>query len=179
MTVICPNCGSGIAAPKKKVKTIKCPNCDMAGLDFGLDYFDEEDNPKRSFSEKHPKLTKAGYVAFAGACTAFVWWMKNKDLFTEESIPEHTPIAGSSSEPLLEDSIPAEQIRTNDSAYVNPEDYDSILREHGLSIRNLSKNRTHSPEKGKQATALGINLPPHQTIVNPFSQHHRVKKQEV
>ena len=180
MTVICPNCGGEITAPKKKVKSIKCPRCDMAGLDFGLDYFDEGDNPKQSFSEKHPKLTQAGCAAFAGACTVFALWAKNKDLFTAEPTTEYTPIADSDSKTFPEENTPANPIQTNAQAYVNPDDYESVLREHGLSFRNLGESRFRSIDKEKQIIALGMKgLDPHITVVDPFPQHHRVKKQEV
>jgi hypothetical protein len=178
MTVICPNCGGEITAPKKKAKTIKCPHCDMAGLEFGLDYFDEEDNPKQSFFEKHPKLTKAGYATFAGACTLFVWWLKNKDLFTEEPTTECDSIGDSRTKTFPGEYISPDPVQENTPAPVNPEDYDSVLRKHGLSIRNMRENRFHSPEKEEQANAIGIKLKPNQTLVNEFSQHYRVKKQE-
>lgn len=51
-TVICPNCGHEISVPKKKVSSIKCPKCNMDGLELGLDYFDENDKPKKIFLQK-------------------------------------------------------------------------------------------------------------------------------
>ena len=33
MTVTCPNCGSEIPIPNRKKKSIKCPYCDMGGLE--------------------------------------------------------------------------------------------------------------------------------------------------
>lgn len=56
-TVICPNCGHEISVPKKKVSSIKCPKCNMDGLELGLDYFDENDEPRKSFFKRHPKAT--------------------------------------------------------------------------------------------------------------------------
>ena len=51
MTVTCPNCGSEIPVPNRKKKSIQCPYCDMGGLEFDLDYFDEESNqPVLNFS---------------------------------------------------------------------------------------------------------------------------------
>lgn len=80
MTVICPNCGNEITAPKHKKKSIKCPYCDMGGLELGLDYFDEEDNPKlsswESFSAEHPKIAKGlkatGALAILGLAAGSV-----------------------------------------------------------------------------------------------------------
>lgn len=35
-TVICPNCGHEFSVPKKKVSSIKCPKCNMDGLELVL-----------------------------------------------------------------------------------------------------------------------------------------------
>jgi hypothetical protein len=187
MTVTCPNCGSEIPVPNRKKKSIQCPYCDMGGLELDLDYFDEESNQPvtgwRSFEFQHPRAAKAvkatGYTAVA-AMLAVGGIELAKDKIAELTT---SPETKSADEPLIPES-PADNSLSDSSvpeatnSYISPDEYDSVLRQHDLSIRNLGENRVHSPEKEKQAADLGIKLPPHQTIVNPFPQHHRVKKQE-
>ena len=187
LTVTCPNCGSEIPVPNRKKKSIQCPYCDMGGLELDLDYFDEESNQPvtgwRSFEFQHPRAAKAvkatGYTAVA-AMLAVGGIELAKDKIAELTT---SPETKSADEPLIPES-PADNSLSDSSvpeatnSYISPDEYDSVLRQHDLSIRNLGENRVHSPEKEKQAADLGIKLPPHQTIVNPFPQHHRVKKQE-
>lgn len=75
MTVTCPNCGSEIAVPRYKKRVIKCSYCNMAGLKFGLDYFDEEDHPRESFWTKHKGKIIAGIIAaiIAAICAALAY----------------------------------------------------------------------------------------------------------
>lgn len=187
MTVTCPNCGSEISVSNRKKKFVKCPNCDMAGLELGLDYFDEESNQPvtgwKSFEFQHPRAAKAvkatGYAAVV-AMLAVGGIELAKDKFAELTA---SPEVESANEPLIpesstDDSLSDSCVPEETNSYISPDEYDSVLRQHGLSIRNLGENRVHSPEKEKQANNLGMKLPPHQTIVNPFPQHHRVKKQE-
>ncbi len=179
MTVVCPNCGSEITVPKRKKKFIKCPSCDMDGLEFGLDYFDENDDPKLSpwekFSKEHPKVAKgletAGALAILGLAVGSAI-KSGLDNIVEEVPPDNNSILPDENHPV------AESVPENTPPLVNPENYDSVLHKHGLSLRNLGENRFHSPEKEKQATDLGIKLNPHQTIVNPFPRHYRVKKSD-
>lgn len=188
MTVVCPNCGSEIPIPNRKKKSIKCPYCDMGGLELDLDYFDEENGQPvtgwKSFEFQHPHAAKAvkatGYAAVA-AMLAVGGIELAKDKIAEltaspeaESVDD-PPIPESSTDASSSDSY----VPKKTNSYISPDDYDSVLRKHGLSIRNLGENRVHSPEKAKQAADLGLPpLDPHQTIVNGFEQHHRVKKQE-
>ena len=184
MTVTCPNCGSEIPVPTRKKKSIQCPYCDMGGLELDLDYFDEESNQPvtrwRSFEFQHPRAVKAtGYAAMA-AMLAVGGIELAKDKIAELTT---SPETKSADEPLIpesstDDSLSDSCVPEATNSYISPDEYDSVLRQHDLSIRNLGENRVHSPEKEKQAADLGIKLPPHQTIVNPFPQHHRVKKQE-
>lgn len=187
MTVACPNCGSEIPVPTRKKKSIQCPYCDMGGLELDLDYFDEESNQPvtgwRSFEFQHPRAAKAvkatGYAAMA-AVLAVGGIELAKDKIAELTT---SPETKSADEPLIpesstDDSLSDSCVPEATNSYISPDEYDSVLRQHDLSIRNLGENRVHSPEKEKQAADLGIKLPPHQTIVNPFPQHHRVKKQE-
>lgn len=78
-TVICPNCGHEISVPKKKVSSIKCPKCNMDGLELGLDYFDENDEPRKSFFKRHPKATAAALFAGWLAGKGILWWLNNKN----------------------------------------------------------------------------------------------------
>lgn len=188
MTVTCPNCGSEIPIPNRKKKSIQCPYCDMGGLELDLDYFDEENGQPvtgwRSFEFQHPRAAKAvkatGYAAVA-AMLAVGGIELAKDKIAELTT---SPETKSADEPLIpesstDDSLSDSCVPEATNAYISPDEYDSVLRKHGLSIRNLGENRVHSPEKAKQAADLGLPpLDPHQTIVNGFEQRHRVKKQE-
>lgn len=187
MTVTCPNCGSEIPVPNRKKKSIQCPYCDMGGLELDLDYFDEENGQPvtgwRSFEFQHPRAAKAvkatGYAAVA-AMLAVGGIELAKDKIAELTT---SPETKSADKPLIpesstDDSLSDSCVPEETNSYISPDEYDSVLRQHDLSIRNLGENRVHSPEKEKQAADLGIKLPPHQTIVNQFPQHHRVKKQE-
>lgn len=187
MTVTCPNCGSEIPVPNRKKKSIQCPYCDMGGLELDLDYFDEESNQPvtgwKIFEFQHPRAAKAvkatGYTAVA-AMLAVGGIELAKDRIAELTT---SPETKSADEPLIpesptDNSLSDSSVPEETNSYISPDEYDSALRQHDLSIRNLGENRVHSPEKEKQAADLGIKLPPHQTIVTPFPQHHRVKKQE-
>lgn len=188
MTVTCPNCGSEIPIPNRKKKSIQCPYCDMGGLELDLDYFDEENGQPvtgwRSFEFQHPRAAKAvkatGYAAVA-AMLAVGGIELAKDKIAELTT---SPETKSADEPLIpesstDDSLPDSCVPEATNSYISPDEYDSVLRKHGLSMRNLGEKRFHSLEKAKQAADLGLPpLDPHQTIVNGFEQHHRVKKQE-
>lgn len=171
MTVICPNCGGEITAPKKKAKSIKCPHCDMAGLDFGLDYFDEKDNVKQPFSEKHPKLTQAGRVAFAGGCAAFVWWMKNRELFVDK--PASEVFTNATSSTTIEPDIDAV---ANDFATEpldpNSNEAKERLGQRKMHLRVLVNGQKASPEKQAEANKMNIDLQGKYTLVDECSFHY-------
>lgn len=162
MTVTCPNCGSEIPVPNRKKKSIKCHKCDMAGLEFGLEYFDEKDNPKQSFSEKHPQIIKVGCLVFTGACIAFDWWMKNRELFIDE------PSSDSSHPQIPETTSSGKNIQAPETT-TEDQPNDSILYTEKIiptnaCIVNLGENRHPSREKRETAAANGFdNLGPNQT----------------
>ncbi len=184
MTVVCPNCGNEITAPKRKKKSVKCPYCDMDGLELGLDYFDEEDNPRQfsliNFATEHPKTTRAALIGLATAARTLAWWMENKELFADEVPSESAPIVSTSRNAIPEETTQVvEPAQESTPPLLDSSDYDSVLRKHNLSFRNLGESRFRSQEKEKQVIALGMKgLDPHITVVNSFDQHHKVKKQQ-
>ena len=144
MTVTCPNCGGEIPDPKRKKKSIKCPYCDMGGLELGLDYFDEKDNPKQSFSEKHPQIIKVGCLVFTGACIVFDWWMKNKELFVDESAPEMFASSDSSAHAVE----PVTAIDTNEEPLAPAsKEAKERLGQRKMHLRVLVNGQKASPEK--------------------------------
>ena len=173
-TVTCPNCGSEIPVPKKKVSSIKCPRCNMDGLELGLDYFDENDEPKKSFFKRHPKAAVA--VLFAGwlAGKGILWWLNNKDELPSSPALE----TDSFNEPMTDSITDSETISEKTETHMNLDDYDTKVVNHPISIRNLSENQFPSMEKIKQAHDMGITLGVHQTIVNEHPQRHHTKKSE-
>ena len=185
MTVICPNCGGEIAVPKKKTKSIKCPHCDMAGLDFGLDYFDEEDNPKKfslmNFASEHPKTTKATIAAALMAGRAIRWWMKNKDLFTEEPTTEYAITPNSVGSDFPEENVPAMDSLQNsnplDLLPIDSEEAREKMLHYNLKKRRLPENQRASVAKREEANRLGIDIGDKYTLVDPYDRPYR-KKQE-
>lgn len=175
-TVICPNCGGAISIPKKKASSIKCPTCDMDGLALGLDYFDENDNPKKSFLERHPKAAAGALFAGWLIGKGLLWWLNNKD----ELSSSPAPAADSSNEPLAEPycETVTESISEKAETHMNLDAYDTKIVDHPMSVRNLSENQFPSLEKQKQARDLGIDLGLHQTIVDSHPQRHHTKKSE-
>lgn len=176
-TVICPNCGHEISVPKRKVSSIKCQNCDMDGLELGLDYFDETDTPKESFLKRHPKVVAAGLFAIGLAGKGLIWWLDHKDEFSSGPVLEVDSYNESLTEsmPLETDS---DTISEKPEAHMNLDDYDAKIVNHPMVVRNLSEDRFPSLEKKKQARDLGIELGLHQTIVDSYPQRHYTKKTE-
>ena len=169
MTVTCPNCGSEIPAPKRKKKSIKCPYCDMGGLELGLDYFDEKDNPKQSFSEKHPQIIKVGCLVFTGACIVFDWWMKNKELFVDESAPEMF-VSSDSSAHAVE---PVTAIDTNEELLApDSKEAKERLGQRKMHLRVLVNGQKASPEKQAEANEMNIDLQGKYTLVDSCPFHY-------
>ena len=176
MTVVCPNCGNEITAPKHKKKSVKCPYCDMGGLELGLDYFDEEDNPRQfsliNFAAEHPKTTRAALIGLVTAARTFAWWMENKELFAEENIPQ-MPITSTVSaqnteslaEPTADDTI---------SEPLNPhsEEAKKRLGQRKMHLRILVNGQKASPEKQAEADEMNIDLQGKYTLVDSCPFHY-------
>lgn len=178
MTVTCPNCGNEITAPKRKKKSIKCPYCDMGGLELGLDYFDENGNPKLSFSEKHPTLTKAGYLTLAAAGGVFLWWMRNKDRPIEEIDPMSFTSLENTPEKIIDSPIEEAETSTgSDLLPIDSEEAQKRLLHYDLQKRHLPVNQRASEAKRKEANDLGIDIGNEYTIVDSYDRPYR-KKQE-
>lgn len=172
--VVCPNCGSKISVPKRKVSSIKCPKCNIDGLELGLDYFDENDSPRKSFLKRHKKEITAAtlFVAWL-AGKGLLFWLNNKN----EPSSSPTIASDSSNESLTESSCEAVTESISENA-MDISAYDAKTIEHPVSIRNLPENRFPSMEKVKQAHDMGIDLGLHQTIVDSYQQRHYTRKTE-
>lgn len=149
----------------------------MDGLELGLDYFDENDNPRKPFLKRHKKEITAAtlFVAWL-AGKGLLFWLNNKD----ELSSSPTIASDSSNESLTESSCEAvtESISEKVETHMNLDDYDTKIVNHPMSVRNLSENHFPSLEKQKQARDLGIELGLHQTIVDSYPQRHYTKKTE-
>ena len=98
--------------------------------------------------------------------------IKNKDALEElwtamklkiRNVPKTELIV----EPILQTSTPQLQIVTAPHTYTRPQEPVNV----GLHIRTLSGGRTHSAEKTAEALALGIDLLPNQTLVDPYTKY--------
>lgn len=172
-TVICPNCGHEISVPKKKVSSIKCPKCNMDGLELGLDYFDENDDPKKPFLKRHSKETAAAALFIAGlAGKAFLWWLDNRN--TMQSVPvsesnsSDNTLAESSNEALAEST-------TSQLIPIDSEEATQRLIHYNLNKRRLPENQRASAAKREEANALGIDIGNEYTIVDPYDRPNRKK----
>ena len=98
--------------------------------------------------------------------------IKNKDALEElwtamklkiRNVPKTELIV----EPISQTSTPQLNIVTVPHAYTRPQEPVNV----GLHIRTLSGGRTHSAEKTAEALALGIDLLPNQTLVDPYTKY--------
>ena len=98
--------------------------------------------------------------------------IKNKDALEElwtamklkiRNVPKTELIV----EPISQTSTPQLQIVTAPHTYTRPQEPVNV----GLHIRTLSGGRTHSAEKTAEALALGIDLLPNQTLVDPYTKY--------
>ena len=98
--------------------------------------------------------------------------IKNKDALEElwtamklkiRNVPKTELIV----EPISQPSTTQLQIGTAPHAYTRPQEPVNV----GLHIRTLSGGRTHSAEKTAEALALGIDLLPNQTLVDPYTKY--------
>ena len=172
-TVICPNCGNEISVPKRKASSIKCPHCNMDGLELGLDYFDENDNPRKSFLKRHSKETAAAALFIAGlAGKAFLWWLDNRDNLQSvpvlESNSSDETFAESSNEALTEST-------TSQLIPIDSEEAAQRLVHYNLNKRRLPENQRASAAKREEASALGIDIGNEYTIVDPYDRPNRKK----
>lgn len=78
---------------------------------------------------------------------------------TPEKLPESTTMV-QTAPPVIEEVIPVR-------LYTSPQEPFDV-RQH---IRNLSGGRHHSVEKAAEAAALGIDLLPHQTLVDTYTKY--------
>ena len=98
--------------------------------------------------------------------------IKNKDALEElwtamKSKIRNVPITELIVEPISQTSTPQLQIVTAPHTYTRPQEPVNV----GLHIRTLSGGRTHSAEKTAEALALGIDLLPNQTLVDPYTKY--------
>lgn len=98
--------------------------------------------------------------------------IKNKDALEElwtamKSKIRNVPKTELIVEPISQTSTPQLQIVTAPHAYTRPQEPVNV----GLHIRTLSGGRTHSAEKTAEALALGIDLLPNQTLVDPYTKY--------
>lgn len=98
--------------------------------------------------------------------------IKNKDTLEElwtalKSKIRNVPKTEMIVEPISQTSTPQLQIVTAPHAYIRPQEPVNV----GLHIRTLSGGRTHSAEKAAEALALGIDLLPNQTLVDPYTKY--------
>lgn len=193
----CPNSDKQIPVPDDQPSEIICPDCREAveptcSDTVSSDLAESDDSPEESvkptphgwdgFKLKHPKIAKGVKIGtgililIAGAVGAGLLLKDKLDTFYELPEPDSDNNDSCSSMASRHSSI-SSYLEENHSVE-NPEDYDSVLRQHNLSIRNMDERHYPSAEKLKQADDLGIKLDTHQTIVDSFSQHHRVKKDD-
>ena len=141
----------------------------MAGLDFGLDYFDEEDNPRKfsltNFIVEHPKTTAMGLLA---AYHGIKWWMENRELFVDDSVTEISA-ASISAEPVPEVSM-------NDSVAEhldpNSEEAKERLGQRKMHLRILVNGQKASPQKQAEANEMNIDLQGKYTLVDSCPFHY-------
>ena len=98
--------------------------------------------------------------------------IKNKDaleeLWTAMKLKiRNVPKTELTVEPISQTSTPQLQIVTAPHTYTRPQEPVNV----GLHIRTLSGGRTHSAEKTAEALALGIDLLPNQTLVDPYTKY--------
>ena len=98
--------------------------------------------------------------------------IKNKDALEElwtamKSKIRNVPKTELIVEPISQTSTPQLQIVTAPHTYTRPQEPVNV----GLHIRTLSGGRTHSAEKTAEALALGIDLLPNQTLVDPYTKY--------
>ena len=98
--------------------------------------------------------------------------IKNKDTLEElwtalKSKIRNVPKTELIVEPISQTSTPQLQIVTAPHTYTRPQEPVNV----GLHIRTLSGGRTHSAEKTAEALALGIDLLPNQTLVDPYTKY--------
>lgn len=171
-TVICPNCGHEISVPKKKVSSIKCPKCNMDGLELGLDYFDENDEPRKSFFKRHPKATAAALFAGWLAGKGILWWLNNKNELLSG------PVQGADSSDELPAGASCETVTEGTSLELIPIDSEEAaqrLVHYNLNKRKLPENQRASAAKREEANALGIDIGNEYTIVDPYDRPNRKK----
>ena len=77
---------------------------------------------------------------------------------TPENLPESITIV-QTAPPVIEEVIPVR-------VYTSPQEPFDVSQH----IRNLSGGRHHSVEKAAEAAALGIDLLPHQTLVDTYTK---------
>lgn len=155
------------------------------------DLVESDDSPEKSvepaphgwagFKLKHPKVIKGLKIAAGVLLVIGAGLLLKEELGTFYEQPESDSDSSDSNESY--NSIASRHASTSSDlepnhSVINPEDYNSVLRQHNLSIRNMDERHYPSAEKLKQADDLGIKLDTHQTIVDSFSQHHRVKKDD-
>ena len=98
--------------------------------------------------------------------------IKNKDaleeLWTAMKLKiRNVPKTELTVEPISQTSTPQLQIVTAPHTYTRPQEPVNV----GLHNRTLSGGRTHSAEKTAEALALGIDLLPNQTLVDPYTKY--------
>jgi len=171
-TVICPNCGHEFSVPKKKVSSIKCPKCNMDGLELGLDYFDENDEPRKSFFKRHPKATAAALFAGWLAGKGILWWLNNKNELLSG------PVQGADSSDELPAEASCETVTEGTSSELIPIDSEEAaqrLVHYNFNKRRLPENQRASAAKREEANALGIDIGTEYTIVDPYDRQNRKK----
>lgn len=192
-----PNCDKQIPVPDDQPSEIICPDSEEAiepkcSDTVSSDLAESDDSPEESveptphgwagFKLKHPKIAKGiklgtgVVILIAGAVGAGLLLKDKLDTFYEP--PESDSDNNDSYSSMVSRPIYTSSTVEQNRSVVNPENYDSVLRQHDLSIRNMDERHYPSAEKLKQANDLGIKLDTHQTIVNSFPQHHRVKKDD-
>lgn len=97
--------------------------------------------------------------------------LKNKDAIMElwatleksiKKVPETVP----TDVPAVQASVPALDMKVAHRSYTSPQASFDVSQH----IRTLSGGRQHSAEKAAEAAALGIVLPPNQTLVNSYTK---------
>ncbi len=96
--------------------------------------------------------------------------IKNKDVLTAlwKSLSESVKKAPVSTEtiPVKQPHVPTTSVELSVRAYTPPVEAFDVSRH----VRTMAEGKHHSAAKAAEAMALGIDLPPNQTLVGPYTK---------
>ena len=149
---------------------VRCNALDRVHI--GLDYFDENDEPRKSFFKRHPKATAAALFAGWLAGKGILWWLDNKNELLSG------PVQGADSSDELPAGASCETVTEGTSLELIPIDSEEAaqrLVHYNLNKRRLPENQRASAAKREEANALGIDIGNEYTIVDPYDRQNRKK----